>query len=248
MFLRRAFTASALALTGSMIAPLTIAAPACAASSTDPNTPTTVQTGITAKNLRGASAFGTTPDSTPETVSIVLRARNIAELESSVTHGTGPQLTVAQFADRYGQPTVVVAGIQAHLAHFGIASSAYSDRLDISPTGTAGQFNKALSIAQQQYHVPAIAALDGQAAVPAQTMHGNTRTPKLPHEWASPILALLGLTNYSSDVTHVVKRPTVTKQSTPTMADPNGCVALTGIASDCNLPQDFAKRYGLSGL
>ena len=84
--------------------------------------------------------------------------------------------------------------------------------------------------------------------MPAQTVHGNTHDPRMPHQWASPILAVLGLTDYSSNVTHVVKRSTAAKQSTPNAVDPTDCTAITGIAGDCNLPQDFAKRYGLSGL
>ena len=135
---RRAVATTALAVTGSVIAALAIAGPASATSTPDPSTPTTVQTGVTAKNLKGATAFGTTPADTPETVSIVLRARNASQLEWNVTHGTGPQLTVAQFADQYGQPAIVVAGIRAYLAHFGISSTAYADRLDIAATGTAG--------------------------------------------------------------------------------------------------------------
>jgi len=55
-----------------------------AAASTSPNTPTQVPSGINAATLPGASVFGTTPTDTPETVSFVLKERNIQSLEGQV--------------------------------------------------------------------------------------------------------------------------------------------------------------------
>ncbi len=115
----------------------------------------------------------------------------------------------------------------------GRGGSAHADRLDISATASADECNKALTVAQQ--HVPAVSVHSGHTAVPAQTVHSNIGDPRMPHQWASPIL---GLTDYSSKITHIANRATAGKQSTPNAADP----------SDCNLPQDFAKRDGLSGL
>ena len=78
-------------LTGLAVAAL-IALPlasasAAAASSPGPNTPVPVQPGISAASLPGATVFGNTPPTTPETVSFVLREQNVLQLEASVEHG-----------------------------------------------------------------------------------------------------------------------------------------------------------------
>ena len=60
------------------------------------------------------------------------------------------------------------------------------------------------------------------------------------------MLAILGLTNYgpfSSQAAHVNK--SVVK---PKAGSSNSCVALTGLASACYLPSDFAAEYGLNPL
>jgi subtilase family serine protease len=60
------------------------------------------------------------------------------------------------------------------------------------------------------------------------------------------VLAILGLTNYgpfTSQAVHVNR--SVTR---PRAGSSNSCLALTGLASDCNLPSDFAADYGLDPL
>ena len=57
-----------------------------------------VPTGILASQIRGASAFGTTPDSTPEQVSFILNERSVSALESAVTGGLKRFDSVSQFA------------------------------------------------------------------------------------------------------------------------------------------------------
>jgi len=60
------------------------------------------------------------------------------------------------------------------------------------------------------------------------------------------VLAILGLTNYSSNTTHLTKA--VTKDVKASGSSSDACVALTGLQSDCRVPQDYSNRYGVTPL
>src|SRR5580704_11952564 len=66
------------------------------------NNPQQVPAGILAPEMRGASAFGNTPASTPEQVSFILKERNRSQLESAVTGGLTSVDAVSQFTAGYG--------------------------------------------------------------------------------------------------------------------------------------------------
>jgi len=232
---------------GVVIAAVPVAAAAASTSSgPGPNTLVKVQAGMTAASLPGAQVFGTTPSSTPETVSFVLRERNLDQLEAAVTHGVGKYLSVQEFAGEYGQSPDVISALEGYLKQFGISTTAYADNVDVVANGTAGEFDQALSVTQKQYYVPELHARDGGQTVRAQTVHATTGAPELPERIASNILSILGLTNYSpfsSQTAHV--DTSVLKRSA---SSSNSCVALTGLPNACNLPSNFASNYGLKPL
>ena len=139
-----------------------------------------------------------------------------------------------------------IAALTGYLAHYGIQTTVYADSVDVSATGTAGDFDAALSVTQNQYHVPALPGSGGQHGIPAQDVHGNAQAPLLPYRLSNFVLAILGLTNYApyaSNVAHV--NSSVVK---PQQGSSNSCLALTGLPSACNLPSNFAADYGLNGL
>lgn len=223
-----------------------------AAAPTSPTKPAKarVPQGINPSNLRGAKVFGPTPPNTPETVSFVLRERDLPELALSVEQGATHDLSVSQFAAAYGQRPAVVAQLRTYLAGYGITTQAYPDRVDVVASGTAGQFDRALSVQQHQYRVPAHRGRDGMAGVRAQTIHGTTQSPQLPYDVGRSVLAILGLTNYgpfASQAAHVDRNLHV-QGSSRSAAGATNCVALTGLASACHTPADFAHNYGLDGL
>jgi kumamolisin len=236
----------------------TAAAAASASTGPGPNTLVKVQPGMTAAALPRATVFGNTPASTPETVSFILRERQLPELEASVAHGVKKFLSVGQFAGEYGQSPSVISGLESYLAKFGITTKAYADGIDVSAQGTAGEFDQALSVSQKQYRVPAFKGKNGQT-VPAQTVHAATSAPELPERIAGSILTVLGLTNYSpfaSQTAHintkfaktaVHKASANTSSSTP-KNDPAFCEQLSGLPSGCHIPSDFASSYGLDNL
>jgi len=193
-----------------------------------------VAQGAGAAALGGYTPFDPTDPTTPETVTFVLRARNTDQLQAQVQAGMpGGYLSVNDFANRYGQPKIVVLAIQAYLALYGIHSHAMPDNLDIQTTGTAGQYNKAFQIVQQNYMVPVVGAHDGHGHGGHGTIavHGSPQNPKVPSDWGPFILAILGLSNY----------PT---QQSDMIGTADG-VSTQGLNNTALLPSDFAARYNL---
>lgn len=75
-------------------------------------------------------------------------------------------------------------------------------------TGTAGEFDRALSVQQQQYQVPAAPGRNGMRGSPAQTVHGIAQSPYLPYRIAQYVTAILGLTNYGPFTSQAVHTDT----------------------------------------
>jgi kumamolisin len=234
--------------TAAIIAPLAALSGPASASSPGPNTPTQVQSGISAADLPGAQVFGDTPVDTPVTVSFVLKEQDEQTLESAVEAGipSSKYLSVSQFAARYGQPSTNIDALTSYLARFGISTDVYADDVDVVATGTAGDFDSALTITEKTVTVPQQAGFSGFRPIPPQTVYSNTQPPLLPYRLASFVTAILGLTDYGpygSQSVHV--DPNLL---TPQPNSSSYCLALTGLPDACNLPSNFAANYGLDGL
>src|SRR5579872_6947622 len=183
---------------------------------------------------------------TPETVSVILRERKRSQLEVIPEHGTRRFVSVRQFARRYGQSPFNVAQLRIYLGRFGIRTRAYADRVVVVATGTAEQFDRALSVRQHQYDVSRRPARSGMLPVPAQIVHGTAQSPMLPYRIARYVLAILGLTSYGPYVSQAVHVDTNVVK--PQRGSSNKCLALTGLPKACHLPADFAADYGLNPL
>ncbi len=223
---------------------LTIGSAAALAAGSGPMTK--VAQGVDPASLPGSKGFGDTNPGTPESVSFVLRAQNLRQLQASVTGGSDHFLTVTQFAKIYGQSPATIAALEAYLATFGIHTRAYANNLDVVAKGTAGEFDKALAVQQHQYRVPAYPGLGGRRGLRAQTVHGTPQSPQLPASLANAVLAVLGLTNYQSLVSNAVHADQHILHPRPSST--SLCVAETGLPKACNTPADFAADYNLKGL
>jgi kumamolisin len=223
-----------------------LSGPASAATS-GPNTPTQVATGVSAADLPGTQVFGDTPTSTPETVSFVLKEQDMPSLESQVEAGipSWQYLSVSQFAAQYGQPTSNVDALTSYLAGFGISTDVYADDLDVVATGTAGDFNQALTITEHNATVPALPGTGSYGPVRAQNVYTNVTQPLLPYRLASFVTAILGLTDYGPYVSDVAKPASYDQ---PQAGSPNACAAKFGLTDGCHLPSDFARMYNLNPL
>ena len=233
----RAGAALAAGTAGSLL--LFIAAgPASSAARPHPNAKVAVPQGIGAAALSGDPVFGKTPPGTRETVSFILTARHIAILKADVAHGMpfGP-LSVGQFARGFGQTSAHVAALESYLRHFKIHAKAYRDGLDVMATGTAGEFDQALTVQQDNFRVPAVKGRNGQPGRPAMIIHGTTGKPLLPRNIAQFVLAILGLTNYPVASSSAVHEPVLAKSAKP-----------AAVQTGSRTPADFAGQYNLGPL
>ena len=222
-----------------VMTPLALLSSPASAATPNPNAPQQVASGINVATLPGVTVFGDTPPSTPETVSFILREQNVGALKFAVERGITHYLSVSQFASVFGQSRSNVSALTSYLAHFGISTNVYADNVDVSATGTAGEFDSALDVTQKQYSVPAQAGRDGQSGVPAQTVHGNAQQPLLPYRLSHFVLAILGLTNYGPYANHASK-PT-TSLLKPQAGSSNSCLATFGLPNGCHLPSFFTS-------
>ncbi|HTZ93788.1 MAG TPA: protease pro-enzyme activation domain-containing protein [Streptosporangiaceae bacterium] len=192
---------------------------------------------ISVAGLTGHSVFPVN-GSTKERVSFVLKLRQSAALESAVEAGMPHgYLKVGTFAAQYGQTKAHVAALEKYLKQYGIKTTAYADRLDVSATGTAREFNKALSVTQGEYTTKAVPARGAQPARPAVTFHGTTDKPLLPASLAAFVYSILGLTNYPIASSDAVHTPVAEVHSTR-----------KGLQEGNRTPENFAKQYGLDPL
>jgi kumamolisin len=233
--------------TGAFLVPLAGATGAVAAPATAPNTPTSVASGINAAALPGATVFGTTPADTPVTVSFILKERSMVSLEAKVEAGipSSDYLSVSSFAAQYGQPSSNISALTSYLAGFGISTSVYADDLDVVANGTAGEFDQALTITEENVHVPAQQGTGGFGPRRAQDVYTNEQNPLLPYRLASFVAAILGLSNYGPYVSDIAKPASEDK---PQQGSSNSCAAEFGLTNGCHLPSFFAKAYNLAPL
>jgi len=231
------------------VAPVAFAPSAIAAPGTSPTTPTQVPSGINAATLPGATVFGTTPSDTPVTVSFVLKERNIGLLKAEVEAGIpgSNYLSVAQFAALYGQPASNISALTSYLAGYGITTTVYGDDVDVVANGTAGDFDSALTITEEDVHVPQQGGSSGSGfkAVRAQDVYTNEQEPLLPYRLASIVTAILGLSDYGPFVNNIVE-PSV--HDAPQQGNSNSCAAEFGLTNGCHLPSAFADAENLKPL
>lgn len=240
-------TAGILLGAGALIAPFAVASGASAASGTSPNAPTQVPSGISAAQLPGTTVLGNTPKNQKVIVSFILKMNNMSSLEASVEHGIPSSQfdSVSQFAARYGQSASNINALTSYLAGFNIKTTVYADNLDVVATGKAGDFDKALTITEENVSVPAEAGNALYGGGRKGTYFTNTQEPLLPFHLASLVTAILGLSNYGPYVSETVKPASETKPQAGSNAT---CIAEFGLSNGCHLPQDFAQMYNLNPL
>jgi len=215
------------------------------ASGPGPNTWTSIGEGVNPATIPNVTVFGSTDPSTPEQVSFILQEQNKLQLEFQTEQGFSHYLTTSQFAQQYGQSQSNINALRSYLSGFGITTAVYPDDVDVTATGTAGEFDAALSVTQSNYR--AHNGFNGGF----QNFHGPTTSPQLPYRLSQFVLAVLGLTNYSPFASQTASRVAGSKTTTLTAkatTDPATCLAETGDTNDCNLPQDFASDYGMTQL
>jgi kumamolisin len=216
---------------------LALTAPASGATSQQAQKAAVPQ-GIGPAVLKHLSVFGPTPSSTPETVAFILKGRHLHSLEARVAAGMpGGYDSVRRFARNNGQTQQHISALENYLGGFGISTSSYADGLDITATGTAGEFDSALTVQQSEFRVPAVPARHGMAGRRAMTIHGTTDSPLLPRHLARFVLSILGLTNYPTAASLAVHKPSLARGVHP-----------AAVQTGSLTPEDFASQYNLNPL
>ncbi len=190
--------------------------------------------------LQNATVFGDTPSNTPVSVSLILTVRNQAQLQQYISQTTTPGsaefrkfLSTSEFANQYGQSPLVIQSLVNYFETFGIQSSVYADNLDINLTGTAGQFNKAFGIVLKNMQYL------------GRTFHGAQEAPQLPSYLTGPVLAVLGLTNYSNFSTNITKAPASVIKKLPNTATSESSSAPP---AGWETPQMVEQQYDVTPL
>ncbi len=247
-------TVAALSLLGAVALPL---ASEATGATPGPNTMVAVPGDVNVATMAGVTPAGTTAPTDAETVSFILQEQNQYQLRSSVSQGLKSFLSVNQFAAQYGQSADNIAQLQTYLSGFGITTTVYPGNVDVVASGNIGEFNRALGVSQQLFHVPARPGSAGILATPAQTVRSATSGVRLPYRIAKYVTAVLGLSTYAPFVDHVRHAPrsatatsaaTVTSAATPQHSNSIDCVALTDFPQDCNTPANFAQHYSMNAL
>ena len=228
-------TAAALVAAGAAGSMVMLAVTAAPAGASTPAKAAVAQ-GITPAAVNATPVFPV-KGSTRETVSFVFKLRNEAALESRVNAGIRHFASVAEFARWYGQPQSRIRALETYLHRYKIKTKAYADALDVTATGTAGEFDKALSVTQGEFRTKAVPAHDGQAARPAVTFHAAKDAPLLPVAIAQHVETIVGLDNYPLFSSGAVRTQT---------AEPGR--AANGTFTGNRKPADFAKDYDLTPL
>jgi kumamolisin len=222
----------AIGTAGSLV--LLTAGTAVAATHPPSKTRVAVSQGLGAASLRNSRVIGTAAADTQETVSFVLKERDLSGLKSAVNAGMPHgHVTVAKFASKYGQPMSKINALTSFLTGFGITSTVHADHIDVTTTGTVADYNAALGVMQSEFLSKAIPARSGHPGRGAVRFHGTTQPTTLPGGVASFVLSILGLTNYPTGVSDAVHTPAVAPAAKETG----------------NLkPSNFASRYHLNTL
>ena len=190
----------------------------------------TVPQGQNPTKIAGATEIGPADEGDQISVSFVLKAQNQSELFALASAAT-QQLNFpeSQFADVFGQTPTVIKALESYLKGFGITTYSYSNGLDVSATGTITQIDNALGITIEDFTIPS------QHGV--QDVFASKSDPSLPTGIAANILAILGLTDYSS----------FASQATPALhqpaAAPNGAIPAGELT-----PANFESHYNLTPL
>ncbi len=198
----------------------------------------TVSQGISSSVTKSATVMGNLPVDQPVTVSIVLRANNQTQLTHYIHQTITPDssnyrkfLTTQQFAQAYGQSPLVIDAIVAYFKIYGISAQVYPNNLDITLNGTAGQVNQAFGVVLQNMQWE------------GKKFFGTKESPKLPGNLGSPILAVLGLSNYAPFATNIAKTPAPLLNKLP-LADTTGTVSTTPVGWES--PQSVEQLYNIS--
>ncbi|MEP7186025.1 MAG: S53 family peptidase [Rhodanobacter sp.] len=153
--------------------------------------------------LQTATDQGLAPTDQNVTVSLVLRLRNQAALESYIQQTVTPSssnfqnfITTAQFAQRYGATDGQIARVQNYLKKHGLHGEALGNHMVITVNGTLGQFS-------QLFNTPVHNFVSSRSG---RRFHRPSRRLVMPVGLNDSVLVASGLSNERQYVPHHTSR------------------------------------------
>ena len=206
----------------------------------------------TASASRGAVApldQGAAPTDALQSVSIVLKARHLDQLDSFIASSVDPGspkyhqfLSVREFRERFAPSNDDVRQVTAFLRSLGISiDEVYADNLLIKATGTVAQFNQAFNTTIHDY-------VDQHGK---RFRHSADDHDHVPPELKDIVLYVAGLDTQSGQFTpknrSVGSTPSALQEALPSVVLPSGNGTATGIPGEFTVG-DVANYYGVNPL
>lgn len=170
-------------------------------------------------------------------VDVIFRPKSQPKLTQFVYDSVNPNrsqyqkfVSPKQFASQYGQPTKNINRVRNYLKKHHLSSVLYSGNLVLAVKGTTRNVEKAFNVKLEN-------VTEG-----GTTYQKATKTPKLPKSSSKSVLAIMGLSNYSTVSSN---RQTIHPASLQTRAA--GDVSQSEMTKRYS-PAKFANRYGVSQL
>ncbi|HZX69867.1 MAG TPA: S53 family peptidase [Rhodanobacter sp.] len=222
-----------------------------------------VATSAGAGGLQADTDQGLAPTDQNVTVSLVLRLRHEAQLETYVSQTAIPGsahfqkfLTTAEFADRYGATDAQIAQVQKYLGAHGLRGEVMDNHMVITVNGTLGQFSTLFNApvhnfvskkTGQRFHRPAHplvmpVGLGGSVLLASGL---NNQWHYVPHHTSKLPVTTLHLTNPTT--TFSAQARTATSALTATPAPAAGNPTATGVPGEYTVG-DVADFYNINPL
>ncbi|MEO8809156.1 MAG: S53 family peptidase [Rhodanobacter sp.] len=210
-------------------------------------------TSAAATGLQSDTDQGVAPTDQTVTVSLVLRLRHQAELETYIQQTATPGsanfqkfLTTAEFANRFGATDAQIAQVQKFLGQQGLQGKVLDSHMVVSVNGTLGQFSKLFDTSVHSY----VSRKSGQR------FHRPTEPLFMPVGLGGSVLVASGLNNehkYIAHHTEKLKIPNVQVAGPQTMLSAQARSAPTGNTISTGTPGqytvgDVADMYNINPL
>jgi subtilase family serine protease len=185
-------------------------------------------TSVAAGGLQADTDQGLAASNQNVTISLVLKLRNQAALETYIQQTVTPGnanfqkfLSTAEFASRYGATGAQIARVQAYLARQGLRGEVLDNHMVISVSGTLGQFGQMFGAPIHNY----VSRKDGRH------FHRPARSPVIPVGLSDSVLVTSGLSNERQYVPHHLSTPRVPALQVNNPAATLSALARTGASN-----------------
>ncbi len=192
---------------------------------------------IVAPGVMAKTKMTSVSQSKQQLVDIVLKPKSQSNLDRFVYNSVDPNnssyrkfVSSSEFATRFGQSQQRITAIRTYLKKYHLKSTLYRGNLVMAVSGTTKNVQRA-------FKAKLVNVTDGKTSY-----QKSTKTPSLPKRLSSSVLAIMGLSNYTTMSKNTSRiSPTALKSKAVSWENPSD------LAKHYS-PLKFADRYGVSKL